>query len=325
MQKNDAPSIEQVKPIAEECLHTFAISVERVLHGVSTYVYRLEHKDSVMYLRILPEKDRSFGAEVQVHSALRELGVWVPEVMYYAPGQRIWDMSFMIVNEIAGANVIGDCPPPAYEEILFEAGKQLALIHQVQVNGYSWVKRDSELHQGPLQGEQTSLHDYVNEGLEEKLALLSQHGFQREEVAAIRSIFHAGISLMEWHGSRLVHGDFDDDHIFAHQGIFTGIIDFGEIQGSSPLYDLGHYKLHDGQHHSGRKGFRSLAAGYSEVSALSAEDQTEISLWAIWIGVRRLARRYKYNRPNSAGHWGRVHDYLRQKVQLEIRLLGDRL
>ncbi|CAG7644276.1 phosphotransferase [Paenibacillus allorhizosphaerae] len=130
---------------------------------------------------------------------------------------------------------------------------------------------------------------------------------------------------MEWHAPRLVHGDFDDDHIFAHHGTYTGIIDFGEIQGSSPLYDLGHFKLHDGQYHHDRLGFRSLAAGYNEVRELSYEDQVEIDLWALWIGTRRLARRYKYNRRDSQGNWGRYHDHLRKTVQIEIQLLVHKI
>ncbi len=42
----------------------------------------------------------------------------------------------------------------------------------------------------------------------------------------------------------MAHGDFDTSHIFAANGSYTGIIDFGEIRGAEPTFDLGHLALH---------------------------------------------------------------------------------
>ncbi|WP_213584124.1 phosphotransferase family protein [Paenibacillus sp. J2TS4] len=322
MKKIDAPPIDLVEQIANESLNKTVKTIERELRGGSTYVYRVQLEDSTFYLRILPEEDWSFGVEVQVHSLLREKGALVPEVIYFDPHHRISGMSFMIVGEIPGRNVINCGSKDIYDSILIQAGKQIAVINQVRVDGFGFVKRGREEYGVPLQGQNPSLHDYLYEFLEEDLVLLSENGFYQGDILQIKSIFDTGTTLMGRYESCLVHGDFDDDHIFCHNGTFTGIIDFGEIQGSSPLYDLGHFKLHDGQYN---QGFRSLAMGYNEVIELSYDDHTEIDLWALWIGVRRLARKYKYNRRNSKGNWGRYHDHLLKTVKIETELLGNKL
>ncbi|WP_028550792.1 phosphotransferase family protein [Paenibacillus sp. UNC451MF] len=316
LKKNDAPPIDLVEQIANESLNKTVKTIERELSGGSTYVYRLQFEDDTLYLRILPEEDWSFAAEVQVHSLLRERGVLVPKVTFFASHPRILGMSFMIVEEIHGANVINCGSKDMYDNILMQAGKQIAVINQVRVDGFSWVKRDNDESGVPLRGEKISLHDYLYEFLDKYLVVLSQNGFNQMEISQIKSLLNTGTALMGRHEPCLAHGDFDDSHIFSHNGAFTGIIDFGEIQGSSPLYDLGHFKLHDGQYDPNRQGFRSLAMGYNEVRELSHDDQLEIDLWALWIGVRRLGRVRK---------WCRYHDHLLKTVKIEMELLGNKL
>jgi hypothetical protein len=43
------------------------------------------------------------------------------------------------------------------------------------------------------------------------------------------------------------YGDLDLTHIYCQDGHYTGIIDLGEIRGTGPYYDLGHFRFHDGR------------------------------------------------------------------------------
>jgi aminoglycoside phosphotransferase (APT) family kinase protein len=122
---------------------------------------------------------------------------------------------------------------------------------------------------------------------------------------------------MARHEAHLAHGDFDDSHIFCFHGVFTGIIDFGEIQGSSPLYDLGHYKLHDGQRFL---GFDTLSKGYSDIRKLTRDDQLEIDLWAIWIGMRRIGNVCRQKRI-----WNKWHDHVVKTIRMEVEILSKKL
>ena len=122
---------------------------------------------------------------------------------------------------------------------------------------------------------------------------------------------------MDRKGSYLVHGDFDPTHIFQNNNHFTGIIDFGEIMGSSPLYDIGHFKLHDGEL-GNRKGIEPLLRGYSEVKRLTLKDILEIDIWAIFIGVRRLGMIY-------GRRWNFYHDHLINTVKAQLTILNKSL
>lgn len=314
MNRKEAPHINVIKDIVSECLHLSEFKIERVLSGVSTYVYRIEFVEEILYLRILPEHNMSFAVEVHLLNLLRQRNVQVPEVIYFAHDYEAIGMSIMIVKEIVGYN-IENCPSAEqYENILYHAGKQLAVINQLPVVGYGWIVRGSNQHKHVLQGEKLLFQDHIYEHLDSDLIVLSENVLLRDVILSIRTILENGRTLMLRHQSHLIHGDFDDSHIFAHQGKFTGIIDFGEIQGNSPLYDLGHYKLHDGQSYL---GYPSLAKGYNEVRRLSYDDHIEIDLWALWIGVRRLGM--IYNRT-----WGWYHDHLIRAIKLQLDILNKK-
>lgn len=85
------------------------------------------------------------------------------------------------------------------------------------------------------------------------------------------------------------HGDFDATHIYHRDGVYTGIIDFGEMRGTERCYDLGHFALHDGEHTPELLSPR-LLAGYREVAPLPPDYPRRVALWSLLIGVRALAR-----------------------------------
>ncbi|WP_168928994.1 aminoglycoside phosphotransferase family protein [Paenibacillus dokdonensis] len=285
MNKKEAPTIETAAGLAHPYLHTSHFRIERELSGVSTYVYRIDTGKEVFYLRILPEQGMSFGVEVQVHHLLRQQGVQVPEVIGYENRHETLGMSIMLVREIPGSQAGQGMSNEGYEHILGEAGKQIALVHRVPVDGFGWIIRGADEDSTVLRAEKSAIDEYLNEFLEGDLCFLSEQILRETEASRIQTVLKNSASLMKRHESKLVHGDFDDSHIFQLNERYTGMIDFGEIQGSSPLYDLGHFKLHDGQHYT---GYQALAGGYGEIHPLTAEDQLEIDLWALWIGVRRL-------------------------------------
>ncbi|MBP1993053.1 phosphotransferase family protein [Paenibacillus eucommiae] len=317
MIKNDAPNIELVLQLVRDCLNSKSFKLERVFSGVSTYVYRIQFGEDILYLRILPEQGLSFGVEVYVHSLLRQKEVQVPEVIHFEHFNETIGMSMMLVKEICGSNVKDCSSVDEYEGVLFEAGKQLAIINQVKVDGFGWIKRGEEEYGTTLRGEKNSLYDYIYEFLDEDLALLSKQVFSKSDISQITSFFSSGIELMLRHKASLIHGDFDDSHIFQQAGKYTGIIDFGEIQGNSPLYDLGHFKIHDGQYQR-YYGYNSLARGYDEARHLSSNDRLEIDLWALWIGIRRLGAVCKRT-------WGSYHEHLIKAIKIEMDLLSKKL
>jgi Ser/Thr protein kinase RdoA (MazF antagonist) len=80
---------------------------------------------------------------------------------------------------------------------------------------------------------------------------------------------------------------------------YSGIIDFGEIRGADPLYDLGHALFHDTEPDR-RSLFASLFAGYQAVTPLDADALSDIQQQAVAIGVRRLAIAHRRGSPATS-------------------------
>jgi len=73
--------IKIVKQVVDDIFSKPAV-IERVLEGLSTYVYRLSVDESIYYMRILPE-DVSFAVEVKLHQLLIQKGLLVPEIIHF--------------------------------------------------------------------------------------------------------------------------------------------------------------------------------------------------------------------------------------------------
>lgn len=84
----------------------------------------------------------------------------------------------------------------------------------------------------------------------------------------------------------LAHGDFDAMHIFQQNGLYTGIIDFGEIRGADRWYDLGHFHLHDDE----SLALPVLLQGYNEITPLPPNAEERILFASLLIAVRALSR-----------------------------------
>lgn len=264
------------------------VAVERVAEGVSTHVYRVRRGGEVFYLRVLPEAGASFAPEVRVHALLRERGVSVPEVVYFEHRNEALQRSVMVTTAIAGDHVGRRPVDDDTGRILVAAGRDLAVINSIPVAGFGWIERD----RGPvahLRAEHPTHRAFVLEHFEEDLALLGEQALKGREIAAIREIVARWDGWLDVAGARLAHGDFDATHIFQHGGRYSGIIDFGEIRGGDPCYDLGHFRLHDGETLP-IPVLSQLLAGYREAAPLPPDCERRIALSSLLIGIRALAR-----------------------------------
>lgn len=85
----------------------------------------------------------------------------------------------------------------------------------------------------------------------------------------------------------LAHGTTTRPPFFSAGGLYTGVIDFGEIRGADPAFGLPHFRLH----HQERVPCRLLAAvldGYGQVERLP--DARSIGQSAVLLGLRQLSR-----------------------------------
>lgn len=282
------PEFTVVKRIADQFFKT-SVELERVPEGASTYVYHIRIIDKIYYLRILPE-DASFAVEVKVHELLINQGVKVPKVIHFEHRNVLVEKSIMIVDEIPGICLDNSSEKKDFKNILFQAGKQIALINQIKVAGFGWINREVW---DTLSGEKSSFSEYYHEHLYNDISILPEYQFNDKEIMTISDYLKTAFTLLDETDAHLAHGDFDLTHIFHNNGIYTGIIDFGEIRGNSILYDLAQFKFED--QIPSEIGFDPLIKGYKEIYDLTSEDIYKINLLALFIGIRRLGgRNYKY-------------------------------
>jgi aminoglycoside phosphotransferase (APT) family kinase protein len=169
-----------------------------------------------------------------------------------------------------------------------QAARDLAIINSVPVAGFGWINRD-HAQVTRLEGDLPTYRAFVFEHLDADLALLEAHVLRRQEIAAIRRIIAERDQWLNVEQGRLAHGDFDATHIYQQDGRYTGIIDFGEIRGADPLYDLGHFLLHDAETLS-YPVFPHLLAAYRDAIVLPADHEQRVCFVCMLIAIRALAR-----------------------------------
>jgi Ser/Thr protein kinase RdoA (MazF antagonist) len=107
----------------------------------------------------------------------------------------------------------------------------------------------------------------------------------KEDTRAIERVLQQAEALFAAEPAYLAHGDFDPTHIFYDRGIYTGIIDFGEIRGTPRWYDVGHFAIENADL------LPDLLTGYRSTTPISADDRQHIHIWSLLIAVRRSGRR----------------------------------
>ncbi len=295
---NHSPvDIQHILEVVKRIFPQDPVRVEWVTEGVSTYVYRITFPHETFYLRVLPEEGASFSPEVTVHTQLRQMQIKVPEVIHFEHYNEMLQRSIMVTAEIKGQSISksSTLSLEEMEEILREAGRDLACLNSVLVEDFGWVRRDSP-ETGHLRAEWPAHRAFTLEYWGADVAYLAEHVLQRSEVALLERVLSRHDSWLGSEQGYLAHGDFDTTQIYQENGHYTGIIDFGEIRGADRWYDLGHFHMRDGE----LLPFQllpALVSGYREMVSLPLAYEQHIRFTGLLINVRTLARSLQKHPP----------------------------
>lgn len=257
------------------------MTVTRMRDGHSTFVYRIRRRETIWYLRVLPEEGDSFAPEAYVHAVLRERGVRVPDVVHWEGCNALLQRSVMVTTEIPGHSIRPDLAPDVLRSILIEAGRDLAHINSVPVAGFGWIRRNRPVTT-MLEAEVPTLRAFVLEAIGARLAFLVDRGLlDAAQIDAVERIIVERSAWLDARDAALAHGDFDATHIFHDRGRYSGIIDFGEIRGTDSSYDLGHFFMEN------RAFLPDILVGYGEITPLLPDAMTHIHFSSLFIRIRR--------------------------------------
>ena len=252
------------------------LTIEPTASGRSTPVYRVEVGPLSCFLRLSETPDASLGPEALAHEVLLSYGARVPAVVGYEPFDPVLERSVMLTTAIPGSS-LDDARATDRDAPLVAAGADLARINQVPVEGFGWIRRDD-----PLPTRLTGAFETWDAFTADMTSHPLDDWFDPAMLQRIVAVASIGPSNRQQ--AVLAHGDFDTSHIFALDGRYSGIIDFGEIRGAEPTFDLGHLALHVPE------SLPAILQGYASVAPLFPDLSLQIAASAIRIGWFRLTQ-----------------------------------
>ncbi|HEX4204199.1 MAG TPA: aminoglycoside phosphotransferase family protein [Ktedonobacteraceae bacterium] len=285
------PDMRRIEEVVGRIFSFGLLAIERVVEGVSTYVYRIISGHEIFYLRVLPEEGASFAPEAVVHAQLGQRLVKVPEIIYFESCNDLLQRSIMVKTEIKGQSInqSNTLRKDEQKEILREVGRDLACINTMRVEGLGWIQRDSH-DTNHLRAEWPTYRMFALEYWEADLAYLAREdALSPSEVTMLERVLFHYDPYLNCEQECLTHGDFDATHIYQEGGCYTGIIDFGEIRGTDRWYDLGHFHMRDGEQLLSHLE-AALVRGYGETMPLPPDYEQRIRFTGLLINVRALAR-----------------------------------
>ena len=262
------------------------LRVARTPAGVAAQVYRVHAVGRVLYVRIAEEDDEDLSVDAALLEHLRVEGLHVPPVVHVEPFDQALGRSVLIMGEIAGEPLAQCRDQRAARRVVRLAGRELAVLNRIGVHGFGWVQRQPPTW--PLRAGSRNYAEFVTSYLPDPWPGPLVALFSGSELDRLWSLV-ASERGRELEDASLAHGDFDTTPIFQADGRYTGLIDFGEIRGTEPLFDLGHFFLHD-QQSTPISLVDDLLAGYGEVAALPAGYEELVRRSALLLGLRQLAR-----------------------------------
>jgi len=224
------------------------------------------------------------------------------------------DLSVLILTAISGESVATCRVENHARRAVREAGRDLARLNGVTVDGFGFVSRATL--GWPLAGEFPRYEDFVTSFLPDPWPGPMSELFLNRQIDDIDGLI-AEHRAMPLRAGTLAHGDFDTTPIFHSEGRYSGLIDFGEVRGADPLFDLGHFLLHDREHLAWML-FDELLKGYQEVSDTSSDFERAVRSSAVLLGLRQLGR---WIAPERG--WWTEHRLVRARIQRIQELLGE--
>jgi aminoglycoside phosphotransferase (APT) family kinase protein len=276
-----------ISNVAADVFGTSAsLVVEREPEGVSTVVYRITRGTGQFFLRLAEHEDDNLEVDALVHERLAMLGVRTPAIVYVTPHDPRLGRSLMITEHIGGRPLTDTADLSARVAVIERAAEDIAAINTVFVDGFGWVVRDRPVW--PPRAELDDYAAYVVDDLPDPWPGPFAELFPRGDLELIEEVIdderHRVVDR-----AVLVHGDLGLDHIFESSGAYSGIIDFGELRGAEPEFDLAVFF-----NHSPREGraelIDALLRGYQRVTPLPDDIRHRMRVSGMFKALRQLCR-----------------------------------
>ena len=261
----------------------------RIMAGEANEVYAVETSGGEkLVVRISRGKTPQFDQEKWAIDQCVARGIPVPTIRlikHIHQGASI--LSVCVQDRLRGDTMergnidYWDMPDEQVRDLFRQSGELLAKIHTIPVEGLGGL--NSQGH-----GRFSSFTDLMLE----KPGQQDEYMKMAQELGIPGADIGRALQLMESEGKRITvakpilnHGDYCGKHIMYDGNLVTGIIDFGDVLGESPVFDLARWEYWFGNN----KYYEWLKEGYTDKTIfgegfddLSRLIQLDINLGTIW-------------------------------------------
>jgi aminoglycoside phosphotransferase (APT) family kinase protein len=246
---------------------------------------------------------RELAAEAWACERIRAAGAAGPEVVVFEASPAGLPRPFLLMRRLPGGGL-----DSAAHDAFVEAGRQLRLVHSIRADGFGFLA-DTDPVEGRWSGPRSSWEAVTDEAPNCLAELVDRRVISAEVAGRIAAALERFASAVRFDGPGvLLHGDLKPPHVFALDGRFVGLIDWGDVAVGDPRYDLARFSIHAGG------ALEPLLAGYG----LELDD--ELALTFAVYRVIRMTTTLLYEL-RWGGDW---FDSYRATIEADLELL-DRL
>lgn len=278
----------------------------RVVAGEANEVYDVELSNGDhVFVRISRSEDLVFERENWAIDRCKEVGLSVPEVIvvkYVEVGGQ--SLQICLQQKLNGSPLergdldMHSLPKTELQDLMGQAGEVLSRIHSINTYGFGEID-------GSGKGDVKSFKELMAEHIGQEsiyLPIAEKAGFDLDKMRKAFTILERENTSLPDIEPKLNHGDFGPKHIMVQNGKISGILDFGEVQGNSPVHDLSRWDYWYGD----EIPFEWLKAGYSDKSIFNENfenlyhlDRIHSGLGVLWYyqsndyqeGINKVFRR----------------------------------
>ena len=220
------------------------IDSKKIVRGHENEVHSVTTERTTVYVRIRRNGEVPLAQEAWAIAQSRAAGIPVPEILMLETIEVDGEKLEAMVQEQAAGQALGEIllklPTASADRALDQVGQLLGQLHAIPTEGSGHRQEDGtwEFQNWPQWLERETQRRSKTE------PYLLQAGFSPADFAFMLAQLHTYPTIYPCKNTVFCHGDIEPAHIFigADQCI-TGLIDFGQFQGNSPLQDFMHLSL----------------------------------------------------------------------------------
>jgi len=281
---------------------------ENVLKGNVNIVRKVILNGKPYIVRMHPRgvKNGYFYAEKCALHACKLKGIPVPRILEIYEAKNEDDMDFMLCSLTPGINMdiyLRD-HADAEQQLLVCAGKQMATIHSIRVEGFGFFNNQIAKEKNELVGIHKNYHDFIWSGLEENLdRLVGFNILTTLQADKIKQIFIT-MNFEPIGRPCLVHNDMADWNLLTDGTELTGVLDWDECHAGDPIADLACWSTF-----YSIERLEQFLKGYMMIQTLPKDYDKRFHYYRLRYTISKMALRCKRYQVDKA-------DFILQKIEI---------